>query len=302
MRRFSTFVVAILGVMSLSIASAETVNGTGIRRPYGYPIPADNDAARSPKITYHGGPILLGSVPVYIIYYGAFPAITTSIVNDFFSNIGGSPQYNVNTTYFDGQGNHIQNAITFSLATSVYNDNYSQGKNLSGNGVQKVVQVAIQGGHLPADSTGIYFVVTATDVTIAGFCSSFCAYHANSTSIVAGMDIKYSLIPDPTQACAGCDGNVAIYGQNITPNGDLGGDEMTDSIMHELSEAVTDPDGTAWFTRGGAENGDLCNFTYGSTYIAPNGAVANAHLGTRDYLIQEIWENTGKGFCANTLP
>jgi hypothetical protein len=30
--------------------------------------------------------------------------------------------------------------------------------------------------------------------------------------------------------------------------------------------------------------------------------VANAHLGSRDYLIQEIWENTGAGFCANTLP
>jgi hypothetical protein len=152
------------------------------------------------------------------------------------------------------------------------------------------------------DATGIYFVVTATDVTIPGFCNSFCAYHANSSTIVTGLDIKYSLIPDPTQACAGCDGNVAIYNQTITPNGDLGGDEMTDSIMHELSEAVTDPDGSAWYTRRGAENGDLCNFKYGTTYTAPNGAIANAHLGSRDYLIQEIWENTGAGFCANTLP
>jgi hypothetical protein len=288
--------------VALGIAPAETINGTGIRRPFGYSLDSSDAEARTPKILYHGGPILLGSVPVYIIYYGAFPSITTSVVNDFFTNIGGSPQYNVNTTYVNGQGAHIQNAISFSTTGNTYNDNYSLGKNLSGSGVQNVVKGAIQGGHLPPDATGIYFVVTATDVTIAGFCSSFCAYHANSTTIVSGLDIKYSLIPDPTQACAGCDGNVAIFGQNITPNGDLGGDEMTDSIMHELSEAVTDPDGSAWYTRRGLENGDLCNFKYGTTYTAPNGAIANAHLGSRHYLVQTIWENTGAGFCANTLP
>jgi hypothetical protein len=294
--------VVLLTALGAGLASAETVNGTGIKRPFGYSSSSDEQAARTPTILYHGGPILLGAVPVYIIYYGTISSTTTGIVNDFFTSIGGSPQYNVNTTYFDAQNNHITNAISFSPASSIYNDNYSQGKTLIGNGVQNVVKNAIAGGHLPADPTGVYFVVTATDVKIPGFCSSFCAYHANSSSIVSGMDIKYSLIPDPTQACAGCDGNVAIFGQSITPNGDLGGDEMTDSIMHELSEAVTDPDGTAWYTRAGAENGDLCNFTYGTTYIAPNGAVANAHLGSRDYLIQEIWENTGAGFCANTLP
>ena len=300
-RLLSLTLLPALGV-ALGIAPAETINGTGIRRPFGYSLDSSDGEARTPKILYHGGPILLGSVPVYIIYYGTFPSSTISIVNDFFSTIGGSLQYNVNTTYFNGQGTHIQNSISFSTSGNVYNDNYSLGKAFNGNTVQTVVKNAIQGGHLPADATGIYFVVTAMDVTIPGFCNSFCAYHANSTSIISGLDIKYSLIPDPTQACAACDGNVAIFGQNITPNGDLGADEMTDSIMHELSEAVTDPDINAWFTRRGLENGDLCNFKYGTTYTAPNGAIANAHLGSRDYLVQTIWENTGAGFCANTLP
>jgi hypothetical protein len=300
-RLLSLTLLPALGV-ALGIAPAETINGTGIRRPFGYSLDSSDGEARTPKILYHGGPILLGSVPVYIIYYGTFPSNTISIVNDFFSTIGGSLQYNVNTTYFNGQGTHIQNSISFSTSGNVYNDNYSLGKTFNGNTVQTVVKNAIQGGHLPADATGIYFVVTAMDVTIPGFCNSFCAYHANSTSIISGLDIKYSLIPDPTQACAGCDGNVTIFGQNITPNGDLGADEMTDSIMHELSEAVTDPDINAWFTRRGLENGDLCNFKYGTTYTAPNGAIANAHLGSRDYLVQTIWENTGAGFCANTLP
>jgi hypothetical protein len=73
---------------------------------------------------------------------------------------------------------------------------------------------------------------------------------------------------------------------------------MTDSIIHELSEAVTDPDISAWYTKNGQENGDLCNYNYGTTYPAPNGALANAHLGKRDYLIQRIWQNANPGFCA----
>jgi len=279
-----------------AILPAETINGTSIKPPFSAARP------RSTQIEYHGGPILLGSVPVYIIYYGAIPSGTQSIVNDFFSNLGGSGQYNVNTTYYDGDGNRIMNALTFSPTTSVYNDNYSIGKIVTGSGVQKIVQSALLNGHLPVDEGGVYFVITSPDVHAIGFCNSFCAYHSNSTSIISGKDIKYSLVPDPSQACDGCSGNVAVFGENITPNGDLGADEMTDSIMHELSETVSDPDLNAWYTRSGAENGDLCNFNYGTTYIAPNGSHANAHLGNRDYLIQTIWQNTGKGFCANTLP
>jgi hypothetical protein len=59
----------------------------------------------------------------------------------------------------------------------------------------------------------------------------------------------------------GCDGNIAVFGQTVTANGDQVADDMTDSIMHELSESMTDPKDTAWFTSGGNENGDLCNDT-----------------------------------------
>jgi hypothetical protein len=44
------------------------------------------------------------------------------------------------------------------------------------------------------------------------------------------------------------------------------------------------------------EVGDICNFNYGTTYIAPNGTHANTHLGNRDYLVQTICENHRAGF------
>jgi hypothetical protein len=52
--------------VALGIAPAETINGTGFRRPFGYSLDSSDAEARTPKILYHGGPIPLGSVPVYI--------------------------------------------------------------------------------------------------------------------------------------------------------------------------------------------------------------------------------------------
>jgi hypothetical protein len=58
-----------------------------------------------------------------------------------------------------------------------------------------------------------------------------------------------------------------------------------------------DPDLNAWFTSNGSEVGDLCNFVYGTTFLAPNGSHANHTLGTRDYLAQEIWSMTNPVGC-----
>jgi hypothetical protein len=73
---------------------------------------------------------------------------------------------------------------------------------------------------------------------------------------------------------------------------------MASIIAHELEEAVTDPDLNAWYDGRGAENADKCAWTFGTTYHAPNGALANVALGSRNFLIQQNWVNSGSGFCA----
>jgi Phosphate-induced protein 1 conserved region len=94
-----------------------------------------------------------------------------------------------------------------------------------------------------------------------------------------------------------CSGNLATYHDKTSPNGDIGIDEVVDSLMHELSETVTDPDGTAWFTSNGSEVGDLCNFVYGKTFLAPNGSHANHTFGGLNYLAQEIWSRANPVAC-----
>ena len=45
-----------------------------------------------------------------------------------------------------------------------------------------------------------------------------------------------------------CSANIVIYHDASSPNGDVGMDEVVDSLIHEISETVTDPDLNAWYT------------------------------------------------------
>ena len=121
------------------------------------------------------------------------------------------------------------------------------------------------------------------------------------------LHIRYGVIPDPTQRCIACNGGAAVYGDTVTPNGDMGADTMTDDMMHELSETVTDPDISAWYTQNGSEVADLCNYVYETpgfpvVQTGENAAGATYHYNFssagHNYLIQLIWKNDGAGYCA----
>src|SRR5215471_9662975 len=80
-------------------------------------------------IKYHGGPLILGTTNVYYIWYGNWSGNTaTTILTDFANNIGGSPYFNINTTYSDGTGTAVTNAVTLAGSTT---DNYSRGASLT---------------------------------------------------------------------------------------------------------------------------------------------------------------------------
>ena len=276
------------------------------------PYDKSTSASTAPTILYHGGQVLgTNGAKIYAIYYGNFPSTTTDIVNNLFSSLGGSGQYNVNTTYYQVQNGVQSNIVNALTLNGVYIDaNYPLGSNFGNNGPVNILQYFFANKHLPVDSGAVYFVMTSPDVKVPGVCTSYCAYHNTSTAIVSGVPIRYAFVPDPGSSLGGkcglCDGNFAVWGETATPNGDVGADEMTDSIMHELSETVTDPDIKSWYTQNGAENGDLCNYNYGSTFPVSykmNGITytvhANAKLGGRYYLIQTIWPEFN-GACLNS--
>jgi hypothetical protein len=248
---------------------------------------------KSNGINYHGGPVMVSGVNIYYIWYGNWSGNTAmTILTDFANSIGGSPYFNINTTYYNGSSTHIPNSVSYAgFAT----DNYSQGSTgLSDGAIQAIVSNAIGTGALPKDANGVYFVLTSADVTKSGFCTSYCGWHTHGTYTdgTGNTDIKYSFVGNPAQCITAC------AAQSVGPNGNAGADGMVSIIAHELEEAATDPDLSAWWDISGHENADKCAWTFGATYTTSNGAKANMNLGGLDFLIQRNWVNASGGYCA----
>jgi prepilin-type N-terminal cleavage/methylation domain-containing protein len=243
-------------------------------------------------ISYHGGPVILGTVNVYYIWYGNWSGNSaTTILADLAQNIGGSPYFNINTTYYDGALNHVSGLVHYGGSTT---DNYSHGTSLTDAAIQAVVSSAITANKLPKDTNGVYFVLTSADVNASsGFCTQYCGWHTHGT--ISGSDIKYAFVGNPDRCPANCS-------MQVDPNDNAGADGMASIISHELEEATTDPDLNAWFDSRGFENADKCAWTFGSTYTTSNGSTANMKLGTRDFLIQQNWVNASGGYCAKSYP
>ena len=249
-------------------------------------------AARPVKgngINYHGGPVMLGTVNIYYIWYGNWSGNSaTTILTSLGNSIGGSPYERINTTYYNGSSQHVSGNVRLNGQTS---DNYSQGKSLSDAQIQTVVSSAITSGRLPKDGNGIYFVLTSQDVTASsGFCTQYCGWHTHGT--ISGSDIKYSFVGNPARCLSSC------AAQTTSPNGNAGADGMASILAHEMEEAISDPDLNAWYDNRGEENADKCAWTFGTESTASNGSKYNITLGGKQYLIQRNWVNASGGYCS----
>jgi hypothetical protein len=247
-------------------------------------------------INYHNGPVMLGTTHIYFIWYGDWSADDTeAILTDEANSIGGTPWYNIATTYYDKTNKHVSNSATFNGSTT---DDYSRGKNLTESSIRGIVSDAITSGRLPKDKNGVYFVLTSPEVYEDGFCGptqGFCGWHTSAT--LAGLDIKFSFVGGAAQ-CP----NVCTRERSRSPNDNPGADGMASIFAHELIETVTDPDLNAWYDKNGEENADKCAWTFGDIYTAPNGTGANVRWGSRDFLVQRNWVNAGGGSCVVAYP
>jgi hypothetical protein len=66
------------------------------KQPPGNAKPQGNNG-----IFYHGGPLILGTTNAYYIWYGNWAGIRRHPPDNLARSIGGSPYFNINTTYFD---------------------------------------------------------------------------------------------------------------------------------------------------------------------------------------------------------
>lgn len=233
------------------------------------------------NLTYQGGPVMAGPKNVYYIWYGTWDIASKNVLTNLGTTIGGSPYFNINSTYYDKTGAHVQNSVTYAGTAT---DNSSLGTSLSDANIQTIVTNQINSGALPLDPNGIYFVLTDKNTKeTSGFCTKYCGWHTHA--MINNTDIKYAFIGDGETQCAyGCGVNTP------SPNNTPGADAMASIIAHELEEATTDPDLNAWYAlSNGYENGDKCAWNFGATRTASNGSSYNQTFGALNYLIQQNW-------------
>lgn len=234
-------------------------------------------AARNNNLTNHGGPTITYAHVVEIFWGSSWgsgtPAVVASELMAFYAQFGQTPEYNTITQY---SGIH-QNNLT--------NINWFDGVNPSAVAVtDAMIQAEVKnyinqhGGAI--DDSAIYevFLPTGYYSTLGNATScggphlQYCAYHSNFS--YTGHDVKYASMPQPS--CSGCQWTGWTTAQNFEHFG-----------THETREAVTDPDGNAWYDRTGNEADDKCAWS-----PAP-------FIGTGGFGYQLEWSNADRG-CVKT--
>ena len=140
-------------------------------------------------------------------------------------------------------------------------------------------------GVTPSSDTvfGIYFP-SGMKISLQGgtSCSAFCGYHSHFS--YNGVTIRYAVFPYTN--CRAC----SLSGKAVS-------DILTIVTSHEIREAVTDADGSAWYDASGYEADDKC---------AWHNLYQMLRNGKSTHWVQPEYSNGGNGFptsaCVVPLP
>jgi hypothetical protein len=223
----------------------------------------------SPNLVYHNGPVLTAS-KAQPIFWGSswnsasFADDKISGLELFFQGFGGSNFAGTNTEY-----SNITTGMTY-IPWAI--DASSEPPSRKALTVSQAVAEACKVTNNSPDTSAVYFIYTSTS---AGHVN-YCAWHSWG-SCSSGVRVQVAYMPN-IDNIAGCD-----------PGGDLLGHSqglaaLANVTAHELSEAITDPRGSAWYDSGGAENADKCAWVFPSNVTLTNkttwraqGNWSNAH-------------------------
>lgn len=212
-----------------------------------------NKGGNSPDLVYHNGGILPTAVTASIFWgtsWAGYSGDKISGMDTFYTGIGGSGYAKTSDEYTETGGTPVTSGISF-LGHHVDTTAAPSGAPATSAILGEVCKV-IPAGQIA--SNGYYAVYVDTKRGHA----NYCAWH--SWGSCGGTPIQFGFFFD-LDGDAGCDpqDTSTTHSQGLAAIANVSG--------HELSEARTDPQGTAWFDKQGEENADKCEWSFGSDFV-----------------------------------
>src|SRR5262249_18250667 len=242
----------VLATSAFAIPAPDELNGPHVQLLPQKSHGSHSGWTRKVNVIYHNGPVI-HQAKVVSIFWGpaatwgtvASPSTLAATLPGFFAQFGATPQYNVITQYYDFGGSIRPTNLT----AAFWIDNSPPPTSVSDTDLRNAVIRASSHVGLDRDTVYEVFLPPTSYASLGGWTScggpnvQFCAYHSNFAYL--GTDVKYASLPYP--GCGGCQ----MPGWTVAQN-------LEHFAGHETREAVTDPDGTAWFDRQGSEADDKC--------------------------------------------
>jgi hypothetical protein len=281
---------------------------------------APTGAASPNDLTYHTGPVMRDPTNYVIIWNppgSTFKATYQKLIEQYFTDVGGTPFMSINSQYGDSTGAPVPNTNHFGGTwvdtTNAYPHAGTVADPLNGSDIQDEIDRAIAANpawQKPGLST-MYFVYLGQNIiecfkgaantfgcfagtdsggntppapsgnpnTVAG-AATYCAYHSSFGGKI------YATMPYAASSTQ-CGSN------SPWPNG-RDEDLVLSPTSHEQFEAYSDPNLDAWYNdKTGNENGDNCAYTYGQ--VEPDGT--NFVFSGHRYQTQMEWSNALPGGC-----
>jgi hypothetical protein len=240
-------------------------------------------------LSYGGGPVLVHP-HIYITFWGyntyGDPNSVKPLLSRYGRVLGGSPLNNVETQYYEKVGSKTIN-ITNPLKQRLklpWEDDVNPVPSQPTD-AQVAAEAAKAVAHFGYDANGSYVVATPHGHSIAGFGTSFCAYH--SSTIVNSKPVAYTNLPYMPDAGGSCGA-----GFISPPSDETSADEGVTIVEgHEYAESITDPVPFSGWNSGFGEIGDLCAWTN----------VQNDPFRTYSYSSQPEFSNASQS-CVHHYP
>jgi hypothetical protein len=219
------------------------------------PAPPTSVGKKVQLLTYHSGPVITASPEIRPIFWGqkwansAFIGDKIDGIDDFYAFATGTAYLTSNIEYTNSVGTHVTGLV--SAVPAVVDTSAAPSGSPATSAILAEVCKVIGSNVKP---NGYYPVYVDTPRGNAGYCAWHSWGACGGTNVQFGF--FFNLDGDP-----GCDPQDTKTGhsQGLAALANVSG--------HELSEFLTDPRGSGWYDRSGAENSDKCAWTFGADYL-----------------------------------